>query len=155
MFEKADAPPQTLRLQAIVLSADDQRESDLARLPEGGKAVLDELRSVLVFRNFQVLGVASVLSSGGAVQLEIAKRFRVQMLIDNQRRSDQTIFVRDLKVLVDDRGGPVIDTALTMPLGEPVVVGASSVEGGKQALVLLLSARPLAGESTGGNGTRP
>jgi hypothetical protein len=151
LMRKEDAPPRTQRIEAILLTANDQQPADLSRLPDGGKAVLQDLRGLLAFQNFQVVGMAAVLSSGGQVELEVAKRFRVLMFVEKDRSSERAIYVKKLRVLADEKPNPVIDTAVTIQLGETVVVGASSLDDGKQALVVLLSVLPVSGGKTAPN----
>lgn len=155
-------PPQTFQLVLVTgtLAADGIDP----QIPAASRAALEDLADLLPFRSFQLIDFAWLRTSqGGSVRLfgdgaRFEATFRSHSEQERDRRIVQipTFVLRsfaasDLAEASESEtsetaprapGLPatLLETSLTMDVGETAVLGTSRLNGGKEALIVLLTA---------------
>ena len=125
-------------------------------IPEAGKAALRDVRELLPFKNFRLIDSGLVrMQRNGQVRLSgDGNTYRVSLDYNEWVGTpDSPQFGLHRLVLLqlvsgaseDGEGGRhevtgVLETSLTLQLGETVVVGTSKLNGGDEALILLVTA---------------
>jgi hypothetical protein len=156
---EADAVPRTQAFQIVLLVADQGAGGNEAPLPAHAAAALADVREFLPFRRYRTVDAAwlrttreaeAVVTGPDGLPLVVHLRFR--------DRVAEQLFVEAFAldapaVLPDDPGGAegakkrprsqrLLATSFSMAVGETLVVGTSKLDGGDEALVVLLTAAP-------------
>lgn len=152
-----DVVPKTQAFQVILLVADQGAATGAETLPAAAAKAVDDIRGLLSFTRYRLVDQALVRSAeradlvlSGADGLPLAVA-----LVFDQRVGDQ-VFIRALRVAApavipgpENPQGPrrttgrqLLETSFGMQVGETVVVGTSRLDGGGEALVVLLTAVP-------------
>ncbi len=155
-LEERDVPPPTQVFQVHVLRAMTQPQSrKLPQLPENAVRALNDLMQLLPYRGFELVD-SGLLRTSGKAELFLGSDRRYQALLEFQGDPDSgkplQISFRLLaeKLVPSGPGKPMVvagmlnllATTFSMQVGETVVVGTSKLNGGSEALVVLLSAAP-------------
>lgn len=153
---REDAAPKTRTFQAVLVLADDKPEArEPALTPEARKA-LGDLRGFLPFKSYHVLDsvwLRTTRSVQGRLVGSEDAAYTINLEFRNVGKIEEDNLYVDHFRLEEDgsrpepgggRRGPrqLIRTSFGMKEGETIVVGTSKLDGGQEALVLLLTAVP-------------
>ena len=152
-LEERDVPPPTQVFQVHVLRAKTQPQM-MPLLPENAVRALTDLMQLLPYQGFELVD-SGLLRTSGEAELFLGKGRRYQALLQFQGdpgsgKPLQISFRLLAEKLVPGEDGKVftagmvslLATTFSMKVGETVVVGTSKLNGGSEALVVLLSAAP-------------
>ena len=159
LLAERDVPPATQGFRVILLAAD--HGNDAPDLPEDALQAVADLRAVLPYTGFRVIDSGWVRTSDHAsASLGELGSFEVEMRFEGNPERDRRLLV-ELQIVYRPvhRGQPPADGNAPAPLflgdprnligsqfgievGETVVVGTSRVNGGDEAIVVLLTALP-------------
>ena len=162
MLARRDVPPKTQVFQVTLLVASHEGRPD-PDLPPAARDAVDDILTILPFRGYRVLDIGIMrtsdeahLSLGGDLGYEVQLRFRGDpntkrpLFIERFRVSQS--YVRWIAAPPSpDSGGDasrsrenvskgIVSASFSMDVGETVVVGTSKLDGGDEALVILLTA---------------
>ncbi len=149
----AEDVPQSQLFQVILLQAENNGDSGLARIPQQAREALDDAREFLPYTGYKMLGTALLRTDGHArsiVNGPDGNDYGAGLTFHNTAGLDgHRLVVRQfsLERLVSARASsesaieriPVIGTSFGMKPGETVIVGTSKLEGAERALVVLLT----------------
>ena len=152
----AEDVPQSQIFQVILLQAENNGDSGLAKIPAQAREALSDAREFLPYAGYKMLGTALLRTDGQARSIVngpdgqdyaagltyrnaagrdghrlIVREFSLDRLVSVRAPSEQAI-ERIERV-------PVIGTSFSMKPGETVIVGTSKLEGAERALVVLLT----------------
>lgn len=157
MLLERDVPPPTQVFQVTLLIAREQPPRRPA-LPESAKAALDDLQSFLPFRSYELLDSGlirtadrSSVSLGGALGYRAELRYRGDRRPATGMHVDFELSRRHSRPSTSSPEGStqeqpdyawrtVVSTSFSMEDDETVVVGTSKLDGGDEALIVLLTA---------------
>jgi hypothetical protein len=161
---RADASPRTQNFQFLLLAASLKGGSAGLEVPANAQKALTDLKSFLPFKSYELLDTAWVRATpGDGVQARLVGRQGAQYELELRFRStgtqeDRSLFVDGFVLRAEPFQPPalangekpvarpgrrLIDTSFGLKEGETIVVGTSKVDGGDEALVLLLTAMPV------------
>jgi hypothetical protein len=162
----------TRLFQVVMVKADSAGESTTGELPKSARAALADLGDFLPYKNYTLLDTALMRTAGHAqtrVKNDHGGEYVISMSFRMVEDADQEIFVQNFRVvfhpasvpMVTERGAArkgaaasikiapsvveaktFIDTSFGMKIGETLVVGSSRLNGGKTALIFLVTAVP-------------
>jgi hypothetical protein len=142
------ALPSTHRFHIVVLTAS-RSDGPAPDLSQGELKALADFKKVMTFRSFQV-EAETVLQSDRDAETQVGPRYSLELSINQNRGSGDTIDVRKFKLRAANMqvapGGSqnyyptYIDTSFTLRKGETVVLGTSVSD--QQARVVLVTALP-------------
>ena len=157
-----DMPPPTQIFQVHVLSASTEAQK-MPDLPPSAVRALTDLMQLLPFKGFNLVDSGLMRTSGEAeLFLGSARRYQARLNFEGDPEAGKPLKI-DFSLMADrlvpglmagkaakDDAGNVISggtvrlmaTTFSMKVGETVVVGTSKLNGGSEALVVLLSAGP-------------
>jgi hypothetical protein len=141
-----DALPPTHRFHVAVLTAS-RSEGPAPDLSQGELKALADFKKVMTFRSFQV-EAETLLQADHEAETQVGPRYSLELAINQNRGSGDTIDVRKLKLRAANLqvapGGSqnyyptYIDTSFTLRKGETVVLGTSVSD--REARVVLVTA---------------
>jgi len=150
-----DAPPPTQIFQVHLLRAK-MDEQKMPVLPDDAVQALTDLMQLLPYKGFELVESGLMRTSGeAALFLGTVRRYQVRLIFKGDPESGKPLqieFSLMADMLIPDPargddagkvgGGTVrlIATTFGMSVGETVVVGTSKLNGGSEALVVLLTA---------------
>ena len=161
LLRERDVPPATQEFRVILLAADDS--GDIPELPEGARQALEDIRTVTPYTGFSLIDSGWLrTSSHASTTLGPMGSFSVQVEFEGDPRADGALLVRRFNlahrplIQTGTVGAPermedipavrlgdqrqLIGSSFGIHVGETVVVGTSRINGGDQALVVLLTA---------------
>lgn len=154
-LEARDVPPPTQVFQVHVLRAKTEPQPrKLPQLPENAVRALNDLMQLLPYRGFELVDSGLMRTSGEAeLFLGSDRRYEARLQFQGDPGSGKPLqisFRLLAEKLVPGEDGKVftagmvslLATTFSMKVGETVVVGTSKLNGGSEALVVLLSAAP-------------
>jgi len=156
VLEKRDVPPPTQEFQVLLLVAGDQPAAS-GTIPANAARVLDDLKGFLPYRSYQLMDTGFVRTTEhGEVALGASPGYFAEIHFRGDPASGKGLFVEGFRLsrnetIMKDSGvpemirRPVLSTSFGIQPGETVVVGTSKLDGGSQALVVLVTAVPSAG----------
>jgi len=150
-----DMPPPTQIFQVHVLRAKTEPQ-DMPKLPINAVHALMDLQQLLPYKGFELVDSGLMRTSGEAqLYLGSERRYQAHLQFEGDPRAGKPLQI-DFSLMGDkllpkptrdDAGNQVsagtvrlIATTFSMKVGETVVVGTSKLNGGSEALVVLLSA---------------
>ena len=166
---RAPGPPPTRLFNVVMVLAEEQGQSSSAGLPESARKAIEDLKDFLPYRAYKLLDTALMRTARGATtRLKDPEGGEYDVRLDyRQGEGEQEIFINNFMVRqlppnfphvkemgpIEGKGAPsmkftepaaaprvLIETSFGMRLGETLVVGSSRLNGGKTALILLLTA---------------
>ena len=145
LAERDSAPP-TQVFQLVLLAAGNKPNGPAPTLSEGAQKALDDTRKFLPFTHYRMLDTALLrVTQDDVAQAQIsglnASRYKVAMRFRAGGADGKALFV-DGFGLDESNERDLIQTSFSMNVGETVVVGTSSVGGGQDSLVAILTALP-------------
>lgn len=144
ILKEKDVPPPRHLLQAILIRADgNESEPRALQLPDDARKAIEDLSSVLVFKNYRSIGTARAASDGGIIDFSVGEGFRMQVESRVDRATGNNIKIDRFQLTKEGIDRPLMSTTLNMRLGETVVVGSSTLGDGQEALIVLLTALPM------------
>lgn len=155
LLAERDVPPPTQEFRVILLRAD--RGNGMPELPDDATAALQDLRDMTAYSGFEMLDSAWLRTSGeGSTSLGEAGSFVVELRFTGDPRQGASLLVEGFALyhapvhwFEDDDGmrraalgdlKQVLSSQFGIDVGETVVVGTSRLNGGEEALVVLLTA---------------
>ena len=156
LLKEKDVPPATQVFQVTLVVADNSGEASPA-LPAGAQRAMDDLLGFLPFRSFRVLDSGMMRTSEQArLTLGGDLGYRAELVFRGDPTSGKPLFIEGfqleqsyIRYVPSQPGLPaereevhrdVMASSFSMEVGETVVVGTSKLDGGDQALVVLLTA---------------
>ncbi|HEY9420444.1 MAG TPA: hypothetical protein VIW92_03435 [Thermoanaerobaculia bacterium] len=161
---RADASPRTQNFQFLLLAASTQGGSAGLEVPANAQKALTDLKGFLPFKSYELLDSAWVRATqGDGIQARLVGRQGAQYELELRFRNtgtqeDRSLFVDGFVLKAEPFQPPalangekpaprpgrrLIDTSFGLKEGETIVVGTSKIDGGDEALVLLLTAVPV------------
>ncbi len=148
LMEK-DGVPRTHSFRATLLVA--SREGGKgSTLPEGIRKVVDDLKSFLPYASYRILDTVTITTSrGGSVKAMGPDGLPVDVRIFMNAQVGEQLEISGFEVQAlgstpsaDGRamGRKLIESTFSMRIGESLVVGTSALDGGQEALVVVLTA---------------
>ena len=133
----------------VLLIAGGEGGESLDDLSENAREALDDVRSFLPFKSYSLLDTALIRSNrqgNGVLRGPHGQEYRVQISFGSDRDNEQKLMFHSFRLM--DRGLPqeesqpkmLIESSFSIMAGETIVVGTSKLNGGEEALVVLLSA---------------
>lgn len=155
---REDATPRTQAFHLVLLAAGPKAPATEPDLPEGARKALQDLRGFLPFKGYEVLDstwIRTTRSASGRLVGRKGQGYDVELSFRKTGRLDsKELFVSSFRLtedpsmpiaLADGKPRPprrLIITSFGLQEGETLVVGTSRLDGGDEALVLLLTAVP-------------
>jgi hypothetical protein len=160
---KEDAAPRTQNFQILLLAASTKGGSTGPEVPANAQKALSDLKGFLPFKSYELLDTAWVRATqDDGIQARLVGRqgasHSVQLRFRNAgTQEDRSLFVDGFALRAEPFSPPVaageekqparparslIETSFGLKEGETIVVGTSKIDGGDEALVLLLTAVP-------------
>lgn len=161
---REDASPRTQNFQFLLLAASLKGGSAGLEVPANAQKALTDLKGFLPFKSYELLDTAWVRATqGDGIQARLVGRQGAQYELELRFRNagtqeDRSLFVDGFVLKAEPFQPPtaangekpavrpgrrLIDTSFGLKEGETIVVGTSKVDGGDEALVLLLTATPV------------
>jgi hypothetical protein len=145
LAERDSAPP-TQVFQLVLLAAGNKANGPAPTLSEGAQKALDDMKKFLPFTNYRMLDTAIVrVTQDDVAQAQVAgfavHPYKVAIRFRTGGADGKALFI-DGFGLDEPNDHDLIQTSFSMNVGETVVVGTSSVGGGQEALVAILTALP-------------
>jgi hypothetical protein len=145
-LKQTDVPLPDRVLHVYLLEASKQPAS-APELPAGAMKAVRDLQEVMPFRGFRLLE-SGLLRSARTGQVALGSDFVLEFAFRRQRDPDGRVLVerfflrREVPSKADKEGEyrVLIDTSFLIRPGETVVVGTSKLDGGDDALVVLVTA---------------
>jgi len=167
---KAPGPPPTHLFSVVMVQAESEGASSFTGLPEAARKAIEDLKDFLPYKAYKLTDTALMRTARDAsTRLKGPEGGDYEVRMHYSRGDEeggQEIFVnafhvRRLDAVPEPSGGirggksgeeayerasalaaarPLIETAFGMKVGETVVVGSSRLDGGRTALVVLLTA---------------
>lgn len=150
VLAERDLPPATQAFQITLLVAG-KGPASRPDLPASGRRALDDLESFLPYRSYTLLD-AGVTRTADKANLALGgdQGYRAQIRFHGDPRTAPELKVEFAMDQVyqrrrDDGGAEdvhrdIVETSFSMSVGETVVVGTSRLDGGDEALVVLVTA---------------
>ncbi len=150
-LERRDAPPPTQVFQVHVLRAKTQPQQ-MPLLPENAVRALTDLMQLLPYHGFELVDSGLMRTSGEAeLFLGSDRRYQARLIFEGDPETGKPLQISFRlmaeKVVIGQDGAmetagmvSLLATTFSMKVGETVVVGTSKLNGGSEALVVLLSA---------------
>jgi hypothetical protein len=141
-----DSAPPTQVFQLVLLAAGNKSNGPAPTLSAGAQKALDDMKKFLPFTNYRMLDTALLrVTQDDVAQAQVAgfavHPYKVAMRFRAGGADGKSLFI-DGFGLDEPNGHDLIQTSFSMNVGETVVVGTSSVGGGQEALVAILTALP-------------
>jgi hypothetical protein len=152
-----DVPPPTQEFRVILLRAN--QSDTMPEVPADAQGALEDLRDMLAFTGFEAIDSGWLRTSGwGTTTLGEAGAFQVELHFAGDPRQDSALLIEGFElthapVYWENLGDPqaiprphlgdakrVLSSQFGINVGETVVVGTSRMNGGSDALVVLLTA---------------
>jgi hypothetical protein len=159
---KEDATPRTQNFQLLLLAAGTKGGSPGTEVPTNAQKALSDLKGFLPFKSYELLDTAWVRATQDeALSARLVGRqgaqHQVQLRFRNTgTKEDRSLYVDGFSLRAEpfspppstggERARParsLIETAFSLKEGETIVVGTSKIDGGDEALVVLLTAVPV------------
>jgi hypothetical protein len=161
---REDAAPRTQNFQLLLLAASTKAGSPGTEVPANAQKALSDLKGFLPFKGYELLDTAWVRATQDeALSARLVGRqgaqHQVQLRFRNTgTKEDRSLYVDGFSLRAEPFSPPpaaggekqparpgrsLIETAFSLKEGETIVVGTSKVDGGDEALVLLLTAVPV------------
>lgn len=141
-----DSAPRTQVFQFVLLAAGNKPNGPPPTLAPGAQKALDDMKKFLPFTHYRLLDTVLVrvtqddVAHAQAAGLN-ASRYKLIMRFQAGGADGKELFVNGFGLEeMNDRN--LIQTSFSMDVGETVVVGTSSVGGGQDSLVAILTALP-------------
>ena len=148
--------PKSQLFQVILLQAENNGDSGLAKIPTQAREALNDAREFLPYSGYKMLGTAllrtdararSIVNGPDGDDYAAGLSYRNaagrdgHRLIVREFSLDRIVSVRASSEQAPERIEriPVIGTSFSMKPGETVIVGTSKLEGAERALVVLLT----------------
>ncbi len=148
--------PKSQLFQVILLQAENNGDSGLAKIPTQAREALNDAREFLPYSGYKMLGTAllrtdararSIVNGPDGNDYAAGLSYRNaagrdgHRLIVREFSLDRIVSVRASSEQAPERIEriPVIGTSFSMKPGETVIVGTSKLEGAERALVVLLT----------------
>ena len=143
VLKKYDAPAPTQVFQVFLLEASKQPAGPV-ELPAAATKAIEDLKGLFPFKGFRVLQSAMVRSSEQGFA-NLGGEFNLQIAFRSPREAGRPILVERFTLVSSDITKPeqkrnLLNTSFSITRGETVVVGTSKLDGGDQAMVVLLTA---------------
>lgn len=141
-----DSAPRTQAFQLVLLAAGNKPNGPPPTLSPGAQKALDDMKKFLPFTQYRMLDTALIrVTQDDVAQAKIAglavHPYKVAMRFRAGGADGKELFI-DGFGLDEPNDRDLIQTSFSMDVGETVVVGTSSVGGGQEALVAILTALP-------------
>jgi hypothetical protein len=140
ILAESDHPPQTHVFHVVLLEASSEA-SGVPDVSAGARAALEELRGLLPFKGYRLIDSALVRSSGRS-EVSLGEGFDLRFAFRIGPSSDKPLEVEEFAMysrLVE--GHPAqMQTSFSAGIGETVVVGTSTPQDKRGALVVLMTA---------------
>ena len=156
VLKRKDVPPPTQVFQVTLLVADNGATGSAPDLPPGARQALDDLRTLLPMRSFRLLDTGYIRTSREAeLGLGGDLGYMARLHFEGDPTADRPIFIdrfqlsqtfsRPINPIPGQASSeevrrPIVSSSFAMEVGETVVVGTSKLNGGEEALVVLLTA---------------
>ena len=157
LLTSRDVPPPTQEFRVILLRAN--RSGAMPDVPADAHDALEDLRDILSYTGFEMIDSAWLRTSrSGSTSLGEAGSFRVELSFVGNPSQDDALLMEAFQLshsrvdyYEDDEGQRrpvlgdsryVLGSEFGINVGETVVVGTSRLNGGDEALVVLLTALP-------------
>lgn len=141
-----DSAPRTQVFQLVLLAAGNKSNGPAPTLAPGAQKALDDMKKFLPFTHYRMLDTALLrvtqddVAQGRVTGLAVHP-YKVAMRFRTGGADGKALFI-DGFGLDEPNDRDLIQTSFSMDVGETVVVGTSSVGGGQEALVAILTALP-------------
>ena len=154
-------PSDTWLIQIVLLVASTKGPSNLDDLPQNTRKALQDIQQFLPFKSFKVWDTAlvrsahnarGILSSPGGNEYNFELSFQRQNKEGKARLMFHNVEITErsrdsLKIALGPGMAPpapreIISTSFAVQEGETIVVGSSRLNGGEEALLVLLTAIP-------------
>lgn len=158
LLAERDVMPPSHRLQLHLLTAGRGEGALPPGLADGPRRALEDLAAVVGFGRFALLDSALVettrgarthLAGPGGLLLDAGVEVRQVAGLDDEKLLVELVLIApghgeqpEGRAQPPFRPGSLLQTSLSLSSGETVVVGSSRLNGGEEALVLLLTALP-------------
>jgi len=149
LLRQVDVPPRSQTFHIMILEAGMER-LPRADLPEGAARALDESSRLLPYKGYRLLeqGLLTTTERGKIALGDPENGFEAQLRMDGGADPASRLLIRSFEMTrakweqVGDHQTrrTVIETSFTIDPGQTVVLGASHLEGGDQAVVVLVTA---------------
>ncbi|MFQ5766719.1 MAG: hypothetical protein ACE5ID_01860 [Acidobacteriota bacterium] len=135
-------PVPTIDFRITLLLASDTPAPE-PHVGAGERRALEDLKGFLPYKGYRLLDAGVIRSSGrdAATRLGTDPVYFLSMSFDRADPSQQGAVLFRHFVLQGHAGRPVLGSTFSMKMGETVVVGTSRLDGGKEALIVLLTAK--------------
>lgn len=161
---REDATPRTQNFQLLLLAASTKAGSAGLEVPANAQKALSDLKGFLPFKSYELLDTAWVRATqDDGIQARLVGRQGASHIVQLRFRNagtkeDRSLFVDGFNLRAEPFSPPVpeggekqptrparslIETSFGLKEGETIVVGTSKIDGGDEALVLLLTAVPV------------
>jgi hypothetical protein len=146
---KADTAPPTQVFQAVLLAATDRSGVATPTLTPGAQKALADLRGLLPFKSYEQLDAVLLRTTNSVEghlvgrdnrQYQVSLRFVPAGAPDSKELWVQGFSLDENITAKSLSPHRLISTSFSLKQGETIVVGTSSADDGKEALVLLLTA---------------
>ena len=147
IIAQMDIPPENIGLTFFAFRATKGGSVSIPTgLPEGVSKGLDELAKVMAYRAFSPIdsGMLTLASSADKGELRLSGINDTDIAIEfklSYNRQGKHLRLRDLSVGLIKEGGwsPLMQTDIGVDDGGVAIVGASKLDGGEEALVVILT----------------
>jgi hypothetical protein len=153
LLEEKDVPAPTQIFQIYLLQADNQERGMPDELPSHALNALMDLTQLLPFKGYSVVDSGFMRTSGEArIFMGETRRYAASLRFEGDPTAGKPLRI-EFHLRAEDpqkdgtgqvtgiRSIELLDTTFSMTTGETVVVGTSKLNGGGEALVVLLSAK--------------
>jgi hypothetical protein len=143
VLEEIDVPPPTLLFQVTLLRAS-KESGEQPDLPRAAASALRDLEGFLPFKSYAVIDAGMIRTSAWG-RLELSETWKALFRFRSHRQHEKPLTMESFELT---RTWPtpegnvtreVIETTFSMNVGETLVVGTSKLDGGDEALVVLLT----------------
>ena len=143
LLAKYDVPPPTLLFQVVLLEASMQSSAS-PNLPSGAKQALADLHGFLPFKGYTLIESGMVRASSQS-RIGLSEEWEAFLSFRSHRQPDRPLIMEAFALTRKTRHESlphertILDTTFSIHVGETVVVGTSKLDGGDEALVVLLT----------------
>jgi len=143
VLKKEDIPPRTLLFQVTLLETSKQ-PGERPELPRDAAKAVADLEGFLPFKSYSLIDSGMIRTSAWS-RLELSRTWDVLFRFRSHRQAGMPLSMEGFELTKSRPAGDgevtrkIIDTTFSMNVGETVVVGTSKLNGGDEALVVLLT----------------
>jgi len=137
VLKENDIPPRTLLFQVTLLEASKQ-PGERPELPREAAKAVDDLEGFLPFKSYSLIDSGMIRTSAWG-RLQLSDEWLVELDFRGRRQTGMPLSMERFELVGLKIAAKVIMTSFSMNVGETVVVGTSKLNGGDEALVVLLT----------------